>query len=182
MSALARRSPSISIVQPAAALLLVLAAACGTTGNEGKEPAIPPGREEMLSAMLGAGATLPGDCKFAGGGVKHSVVAASYACAGGPVSFELAHPSRAGSGAGAVVTEKFAIVTKQGTPPPELVTALTELVRKREGEFEWVWLAGDAAASESSSSIPITALAVGGLVVIGFAGWMLRRRAPTPGD
>lgn len=181
MSALARRCPWIRIVRPSAALLLVLVAACGTTDNEGKEPAIPPGREELLSAMLGAGAALPGDCKFAGGGVKHSVVAASYACAGGPVSFELAHPSRAGSGAGTVVTDKFAIVPKQGTPPPELVAALAESVRKREGEFEWVWLAGDSVASEPSSSIPIPALAVGGLVVIGLAGWMLRRRAPTSG-
>jgi hypothetical protein len=142
---------------------------------EGPQPAIPPGREQMLSAMLGAGATLPGGCRFAGGGVKHSAVEATYSCADGQVVFELAHPSRAA--APAALTEKFAITAKQGAPPAELMAALAERIRAQEGDFEWTWMGSSAASEGEQTTGWILELALIALVAIGVLGWTLRRRA-----
>lgn len=146
--------------------------------SEDPQPFIPPGHEELLAAMLGAGAALPGDCKFAGGAVQHTVAKGTYACSGGEVMVELAHPSRAGRDA--VVTEEFAITATRGTPPPELIPALAARVREREGEFEWQWTAGrsgDAGAAATSWILPLAILSLFGLALL---GWLLRRRA-TPG-
>ena len=49
------------------------------------EPVIPPGQDDLLAAMLGTGATLPGDCKLAGGQVHYATVNATYTCPGGQV-------------------------------------------------------------------------------------------------
>lgn len=136
-------------------------------------PVIPPGQEDLLSAMLGLGSTLPGDCAFAAGNVTHSVVVATYKCAAGDVVFEITHPLLAGDKA--VVTKQFAISQKSGSPSPDLAEAVATLVRTRESEFEWKWLAG--ASAEATRP---TWMFEGGLIIlagIGLLGWALRRRS-----
>lgn len=98
--------------------------------------AIPPGREELFAAMLGRGAALPDACTFTAGQIERTVVRGVYACPGGEVGLELRHTS--GAPADAIRTEKMAIVTVRGTPPPTLLAALAELVRQRENAFEWL--------------------------------------------
>src|ERR1700688_3359491 len=71
------------------------------------DPAIPPGQEELVAAMLGRGETLPGGCALAGGGPDHTLIKAVYACPSGDVVFELDHPSTAADTA--TQTANFAI-------------------------------------------------------------------------
>src|SRR5947208_3265485 len=99
--------------------------AAGAAENEpaqGDEPVIPPGQEELLADMLGRGATLPGQCSFANGGVERTTVKAAYTCPGGEVVFELHHPSKAP--AGATQTARFAVTVRAGSPPAGMAEAL----------------------------------------------------------
>ena len=105
--------------------------------EEESGPAIPPGQEELLAAMLGRGTPLAGDCRLSSGGVEYTIIRATYACPGGPVVFELAHPSQAGNTA--TPTKQFAITLKSGTPPGDMADAFVSLVRSREDDFKWTW-------------------------------------------
>jgi len=102
---------------------------------------IPPGQEELISAMLGAGVTLAG-CTFTGGEVIYTTIKATYACSGGPAVFELTHPSTASREA--IQTAQFAITLQSGSPPRSLADALVSLIRSREDAFEWEDLRGEA--------------------------------------
>src|SRR5512134_233107 len=97
--------------------------------------AIPPGQEELLSQMLGRGETLPGNCRFAGGGIEGAIVVAKYTCETGTITVELR--DAADAPASALRTQQFAIVVRSGPAPPELTEALATLVRDREASLEW---------------------------------------------
>jgi hypothetical protein len=104
-----------------------------TAAGVGK--AIPPGQEELLSEMLGRGARLPGNCRFAGGGVEGAIVVARYDCGGETTVIEL----RAADDAppAALRTRQFAIVVRSRSAPAELPEALAVRIRAREAAFEW---------------------------------------------
>jgi 4-amino-4-deoxy-L-arabinose transferase-like glycosyltransferase len=97
--------------------------------------AIPPGQEELLSQMLGRGAPLPGNCRFAGGGVEATVVVAQYTCGDHTVVVELRDVNEAP--ASAVRTQQLAIVVRSGPAPTELPEALATLIRAREAALVW---------------------------------------------
>lgn len=99
------------------------------------EPAIPPGQEELLAAMLGKGAALASGCKLTDGAIEHTLVRATYACPGGEVVLQAGHPSVA-KGA-LVTTAHFALTTLSGTPPAALPGELSALIKAREAEFVW---------------------------------------------
>ena len=97
---------------------------------------IPPGQEDLLAAMLGRGTALPAGCAFVNGEIERTLVRGVYDCPGGRVVIELRHPSAAP--AGAAQTDKMAIVTTHGTPPPHFLKAIEGRIREREGTFEWL--------------------------------------------
>lgn len=136
-------------------------------------PVIPPGQEDLMSTMLGYGATLPGDCTFAAGDVAHAVVVATYKCAAGDVVLEITHPLQAGDKA--IVTKQFAISHKGGPRSPELAEAVATLVRTREAEFEWKWLGATPSPAHRPSWIFEGGLIA--LAAIALLGWALRRRS-----
>jgi hypothetical protein len=109
-------------------------------GGAASGPAIPPGQEELLLAMLGRGASLPDRCTLSDGQIDHTVVKATYTCPLGDVVVDLSHPDQAPENA--TETERFALVVDSGSPPESLLDALAANVRRREGEFEWLWPAG----------------------------------------
>ncbi|MFN8643451.1 MAG: hypothetical protein U0802_17980 [Candidatus Binatia bacterium] len=104
---------------------------------DGDGPVIPPGQEQLLLAMLGRDATLPGGCALADGRIEHTTVEASYTCGADLVEIRLSHPTAAPDGA--TETERFAVARVSGTAPPGLTDALAAKIREREGEFTWVW-------------------------------------------
>jgi hypothetical protein len=112
----------------------------GSERREGRplasEPSIPPGREELLGAMLGRDTTLAEGCSWAGGDVDRTLIRSKYQCKTGDVVVELSHPSKAP--AGTVQTERFAVTLLSGSPPPQLMDALVARIRAREAEFEWI--------------------------------------------
>jgi hypothetical protein len=127
--------------------MLVLSATATFGGEEAAVPGVPivpPGREKLLADMLGMGVELP-ECAFAGAQAEEGIIRSHYACPAGEVTIELRHPSRAPNPI--VVTERFAIVSSSGTPPPELTKAIEARIRARESGFEWTWIAGDPGSS-----------------------------------
>jgi hypothetical protein len=124
------------------------------------------GQEEMLAAMVGQGATLPGQCTFDRGDVDRTWIKSTYKCPGGEVVFELRHPDKAP--AGATQTAKFAIILQSGSPPPGLVDALVSLVRSRETAFEWK----STVVTPPKGSAPVrsTRLTVLLLIAVGLLG------------
>src|SRR6185369_9176917 len=100
------------------------------------ESFIPPGQEELVGAMLGNGAVLPGDCKLDSGNLEKTTIKATYACSGGDVVVALAHPAAAP--ANATRTEKFALWVERGTPPADLQSVLLSRIRERESQFRWI--------------------------------------------
>ncbi len=149
-----------------------------------EEPAqwvIPPGQEELLGKMLGAGEKLPGGCRLAKGDIQYSVINAVYNCDGKDVSLELAHPSQSKSAAGKK-TAKFAISASEGAAPDALLDALVERAKASEGDFAWqVSTANDPVPYEQSFAGKLTEgpmLYVAGaaaLLVIAVLGFILRR-------
>jgi hypothetical protein len=135
-----------------------------------EEPAIPPGQEELLSAMLGKGTPLPGGCTLSAGNVEHTLVKATYTCPGGEVVVELAHPSTAAQPA--VSTERFAITVLSGVPPTELTDALAGLIRTREGAF--VWMVPTAKSTRSPAMTILAAALV--LLATAVLIWLWQRR------
>jgi hypothetical protein len=119
------------------------------------EPVVPPGQDQLLAEMVGRGAPLPDDCKFAGGGADGPVIQTTYTCPSGKIVFELVHPDNAGDEA--TLTEQFAITLKSGTPPEGLEEVLVWLIRQREADFEWLWLTDedeDPNAGEDEDPLP----------------------------
>ena len=139
----------------------------------GPEWVIPPGQEELLAEMLGRGATLPGDCKFAGAEANRTVITTTYTCAQEEVAFELRHPSAAPPGA--TQTGRFAIALHHGTPQKDLTEALVALIRSREGGFQWKRI-GPLSRPSARGTVLVTAAALLGAAVLGWT--LLRRRRP----
>lgn len=157
--------------------LVLVAFVLATVAEAATAPVIAPGQEEMLAAMVGKGAQLPGDCKLTGGEVAYDTVKATYACPGGEVVLELTHPTKAGSGA--TRTERFALQVRSGSPPPGLPAAIETLIRAREGTFEWTMLEVKPEASSTTwaSGAGATLVAV---TILGWLVWRRRAAAATP--
>src|SRR3954451_7570115 len=137
---------------------------------------IPPGQEELVGAMLGNGVALPGDCRLVEGNLQKTTVNATYACRGGEVVVELAHPDAAPADASR--TEKFALRIERGTPPPDLESALLSRIREREGQFSWI-VPPAATATTSGADEPKAVPVLAGGVVLGLlvlAALLLWRR------
>jgi hypothetical protein len=116
------------------------------------ELVVPPGQEELISAMLGRGTTLPDGCKFAGGTVDGSIIRSTYTCPSGQVVVELTHASNAAETA--TQTEDFAITVQSGAPPEELTDVLASLIRSREPEFAWVSSDDDVSRAAKDDGAP----------------------------
>jgi len=119
-------------------LLIARASAAESAALQG--PAIPPGEEQLLAAMLGRGDVIAG-CVLSGAGVEYTVVKAAYACEDGNVVLQLSHPSTAPRTA--IQTNAFAITLLSGSPPGSLLDALVSLIRAGESAFEWKWFDED---------------------------------------
>lgn len=143
VNAESRRGVAAAVL--AAALFLTPAFATDG-GRDFEEPVVPPGQEELLSAMLGRGSALPNGCKFAGGGADGPVIRATYTCSTGEVIVAVVHASNGAESA--TQTEHFAIAVESGSAPSELTDTLASLIHSREGDFEWVWLSGDPVGDE----------------------------------
>ena len=131
---------------------------------------IPPGQEDLLAGMLGRGATLPDDCKFAGADVDHATIKTTYTCAHGDVGFRLCHPSAAPPGA--TQTARFAITLQTGTPQDSLKEALVARIRSREADFQWKRIEPPVQRSER----PMAVITVVGLLGVAVLGWAVVRR------
>ncbi len=135
-----------SVVKALPLLLLVLVAVPVRAADE----VIPPGSEALMAEMLGAGQTLPGDCKFAGGSIERTFAAAHYDCADGrKFRLDLRHSSE--GPAAAMRTKQFAIVPR-GEVPPALLEAVARSVAGGEARFQWA--GAPAAASDSQPQQP----------------------------
>jgi hypothetical protein len=157
------------------------AAAADDEGSETLEHLIPPGQDELLAAMLGSDAVLPGGCRFVDGSAQGSMVAAEYACGDGTVTLEWRHPDDAP--AGALRTERFAIVPRAGAPPPGLLEALAALTRAREEEFHWKERIEPRSTSPRLLGVVAIAVAVAAIAIVGLAlQFVVRRVLPTPGS
>lgn len=135
-----------------------------------------PGQEDLVAGMVGKGAALPGECKWAGASIERVVVVSKYTCAGGEVALELRHPSQ---GAGAAArTQSFAVFTKSGSPPPGLVDAVASSVRAGEATFRWSKAPGpppgerrgEAPAPAAKPSVGRPIAAVVAALVLGLLG------------
>ena len=134
---------------------------------------IPAGQEELLSEMLGRGATLAGGCKLSAGDVKNNSVVATYACPAGSVAFELVHPDKAAPGA--VKTERFGITIKSGTAPDGFADDLIARIRAREGKFEWKWV-GVPRVPRSAARPPVWWVVGAGVLLVAVVLAVLRWR------
>ena len=114
------------------------------------DPAIPPGEEEVIAAMLGRGMALH-QCTLISGNVEYTVIKATYGCPGGEVMLELGHPRNAASTS--TQTAQFAIDVQSGAPPPAFQDALASLVRSQEERFTWSWPEYDAAAEDDATDV-----------------------------
>ena len=135
----------------ALAVVLLAGSVISADGDEYPpgDPAIPPGEEEVIAAMLGRGMALH-DCTLISGGVQYTVIKARYNCfPGNEVTLELGHPRNATLPS--IQTGQFAITIQSGTPPPGFQDALASLVRSREGAFEWSWPEYDPAAENDDA-------------------------------
>jgi hypothetical protein len=126
--------------------------AAEVAGAPADELVVPPGQEELISAMLGHGASLPDGCKFAGGVVDGPTIQSTYTCPSGKVVLQLTHPTNAAETA--TQTEDFAITVQSGAPPEELTDVLASLIRSREPEFAWVSSDDDASRAAKGDSAP----------------------------
>lgn len=169
------------------ALLLFALTSCGTSAltanawaEEAAKPAehneeggavIIPGKEALLAAMLGQGATLPGKCAFLGGQIERSFVQAKYQCPEGEVALDVRHVKAAS--APLAKTEQFAITVANGTPPAGLVDEVASLIRGKEAGFEWKWIEPTRKAAPQSS---INLMVAGGAGLLALAMWLLWRR------
>jgi hypothetical protein len=136
-----------------ALVVTALLAAAGTARADGGQPVIGPAQEPLLADMLGKGASLPGDCAWAGAAIEQTRVVSSYTCAGARVEIELHHPTDAPEGA--LRTLRFAIqIQPAAPPPPGLVDALASRIRARESSFVWSLSRDHLAAGEAPAPAP----------------------------
>jgi hypothetical protein len=115
-----------------------LAAPEGASG-ERELKVIAPGNEPLLGEMLGG--SLPGGCALEGASIDRTRIVARYACADGPASLTLLHPSDPGAPADALRTAAFAVAG-----PPALRDAVAAQLRAREATFRWVTVEAGPAA------------------------------------
>ena len=153
--------------------LVLLAAACPLVGTPARAQTIPPGQEELLSAMLGKGSELPDGCTLGDGGIEHDVVRTTYHCPDGNVVVQLAHASARGPHA--LITDRFALTVVEGPAHPDLLRAIEALVRSREAAFEWSGLS----LGRDTRPSPLLALLLVGLAIpAAISAW--RAWASTP--
>jgi hypothetical protein len=170
------------------ALALSFVSSASAESAAGGEYVIPAGQDELLGAIVGRGASFPGDCAFAGGQVEHAAILGKYGCPHGEIALALEHPSRAP--AGAARTERFAITVRSGSPPAGFLEAFESWVRAHEGSFQWQWLpppaptpslsppasaAGPAGLRQHLSTFAVGLLA---LIAVVTLSAFLRRRVP----
>jgi hypothetical protein len=95
----------------------------------------PPGRESLVSDMLGEGAHLASDCKLAGALIERDRIKARFDRPATPVVLELRHPS---ASEGAIArTDRFAIHLASGKAPDDRIALLAARVQARESERSW---------------------------------------------
>lgn len=147
---------------------------------------IPPGHEELFGAVLGRGATLRGQCDFAGASAERTMILARYRCASGEVAVELRHPDAAPEALRR--TDRFAIVAAAGEVPAQLIDDLESRIRSREGEFEWSSIPlADGEEEENSYStdvsraVLIAALLLAAALALAWLSWLRRRAVATVG-
>ena len=115
-------------------------------------PAIPPGEERLIAAMLGKGTRI-GTCKLTKSRVEYTVITATYKCRrAGRVTLELCHPRNV-TAPSFVQTQQFAITLQSGSPPLGFQDALVARIRSKEADFVWTW-AEHAAADEEAHDTP----------------------------
>lgn len=119
-----------------AACALLAAPVLAIVDEAPQGPAIPPNQEDVMLAMLGGGAKLPGGCELKGAGVEYTVIKATYGCELGDVVVELSYPLV--EDPADVETDAFALEVLEGSPPEGFADALTALIREREADFVWV--------------------------------------------
>ncbi len=148
--------------------------------REGERYVIAPGAEVLLSEMLGRGQALPGGCTFTNGRIERSLVDATYTCGTEQVGLQLLHPEAAPPGS--VRTKTFAIAVS-GTPPGEIVEAITERVRAREAEFEWTFVGGPDTQTSRwrvAAIATVAVLTVAALYLLAARKRRTRRGRPAP--
>jgi len=135
-----------------AALLSALLAASVVAADDddrpAAEPAIPPGEEALIAAMLGRGMAV-GECALIGAGVEYTVIKATYRCPGGETTLELGHPQNAT--VRSAQTKQFAITVESGSPPPIFQHALASRIRSHERDFQWGWQERPGAAEDDGT-------------------------------
>jgi hypothetical protein len=149
--------------------------AAAPDGGDILQPAIPPNQEPVLGAMLGKDVALPAGCTLSSGDVEHSQVKATYTCPNGEVVIQLDHPSVAKQPL--LTTERFALSVASGSPPAELVPALTGLIRAHEAEFIWKMPTAQSAAPAPALLLWTVPLVIG----LALLAWAWRRRAQRSG-
>jgi hypothetical protein len=133
---------------------------------------IQPGAEDLFADMLGRGETLPGGCKLTDGKIERSSVLATYTCSDAEIALELDHPES--PHAGAVRTQRFAVVVKSGAPPGALVDGLASRIRAHEAAFEWTDL-GPRGGQGKRWWLAAVAAGVAAAIL---SLWVVRRRRP----
>jgi hypothetical protein len=120
------------------ALAIYLLAPSARAENGGPTPVIASGQEEVLGAMLGAGASWTSGCELDDARIEHSSILVSYNCPGGQVRLHVTHPKlRPG---GNLRTRQLAVTVTGGTPPPGFLSELEKLIVEHEAELEWTWI------------------------------------------
>lgn len=104
-------------------------------GAPARSYGLPPGQEELIAAMLGRGAALPGGCRWEGASIDGDRVSARYRCDGGEATLTLLHARAAA--AGALRLGNTALVPGPGAPT-ELVRAVAGRVGEREAQLRWM--------------------------------------------
>jgi hypothetical protein len=126
---------AIALAAGLCALLSASIVGAQDDGGPATLPAIPPGEETLIAAMLGRGA-LVRDCKLVSGGVEYTAIKAVYHCPHGDVALELGHPENATGPS--TETGQFAITVLAGTPLPGFADDLLSRIRSREDRFTWI--------------------------------------------
>jgi hypothetical protein len=124
--------------------LAVLAAA---PGDLAVRHVIPPGREALVSEMLGSDPALPGGCICREIAIREDRVVAAYECPGAaPASLALRQRETPGA---AIRTRSFAIFPD---PPQDFPRALLDALRARieAGEEGWRWLDARTTTAEEA--------------------------------
>jgi len=123
-------------------------AALAVASDDGVDPAIPPGEEQVIAGMLGSGLRIYA-CTLVEGRAEYSVIKGTYACPAGGVAVRLDHPRNAT--ATSTLTAQFAVTVDGGSPPPGFQEALATVVRSQERGFQWRWAAALPPADDAGA-------------------------------